>query len=87
VAYLPGVTKPLHDTANPKGDAARQELRRLERGVRKWKMREAGALTPEASTSAKKKVREWQSAIALHTERTGLLRQRQREQLPKRERA
>lgn len=84
VAYLPGVTKPLTHTADPKGDEARQELRRLERGVRRWKMREAGALTPEARAEAKKKVRQWQSAIAAHTGRTGLIRQRARERLPTR---
>ena len=41
-AYIPGVTQPK-STRNAAAYQARQEQRRLERGVRKWKRRQAGA--------------------------------------------
>lgn len=80
-AYLPGVTRAPRNTADPEGDAARQELRRLERQVRHWKRREAGALTPEAKAKAAAKVRDYQRQIREHVADTGLIRQRHREQI------
>lgn len=58
-AYFPGVTEAPTRTADPEGDAARQEQRRLERGVRAWKRRDAASLTPEAKRQAHAKAREW----------------------------
>lgn len=80
-AYLPGATRAPRNTADPEGDAARQELRRLERQVRHWKRREAGALTPEAKAKAAAKVRDYQRQIREHVAETGLIRQRHREQI------
>lgn len=82
--YLPGVTRIPTDTADPEGDAARQKLRYLERGVRSWKLREAGALDDDAARHARGKVREWQAAIREHvaaTEHLGINRLRVREQI------
>lgn len=81
--FVPGLTQPApaHGTADPAGDLARQELRRLERGVRQWKQRQAVAVTPQAERLAKAKVAEWQAGIRAHIDRTGLLRQSAREQL------
>lgn len=79
--YVHGATKRGDATGSPKGYAERQELRRLERGVREWKRREAVALTPEAKRQAGAKVREWQARIADHTAATGLPRKRNRESL------
>lgn len=66
---------------DPDGYQARQELRRLERGVRKWKLREAAALDPAARKTARRKVRAWQAAIRTHVDETGVPRQRRREQI------
>jgi len=81
--FIPGVTntRPNGRTADPAGDAARQRLRQLERNVRKWKRREAAALTPEAAQAARAKVKGWQSAIRDHVDATPAKRQRHREQL------
>lgn len=79
--YLPGATRTFGNTADPEGDEARQELRRLERGVRQWKRREAVALFPEAATKARAHTREWQSKIRSHTGSTSAKRIRAREQV------
>jgi hypothetical protein len=39
--YLPGITKPITDTADPKGDALRQQQRTYERRVRELKRQDA----------------------------------------------
>lgn len=82
VVYLPGVTKPLKDTADPQGDADRQHLRALEREVRKNKRLAAGALTREARLGAEEKVRDFQERIRDHVANTTAKRQRHREQIP-----
>lgn len=82
VAYLPGISKVEKNTSfDPEGHANEQELRRLERGVRKAKMEEAAALTPEQKKAAAAKVRAGQAAIREHVEATGVPRRREREQL------
>jgi hypothetical protein len=80
-AYLPGVTKPITDTADPEGDAARQKLRYLEREQRRWRLREAGALSPEDRAAAAAKVRERQAQIKAHVKAHDLTRRRDRERL------
>lgn len=80
-AYLPGVTKPITNTADPQGDRDRQHLRALERKVREWKRREEGALTPQARAQARARVRAYQARIREHVDATGLHRQRHREQI------
>lgn len=78
-AYVEGLTKPMTHTADPEGDAARQEQRRLERGVRQWKRREAVAMSDGERAQARAKVREWQAALKQHVDGNGLKRQRHRE--------
>jgi hypothetical protein len=81
-AYLPGVTKPIKDTKDPEGDKARQQLRYLERETRRWKLREAGALTPEDKARAALKIKERQAQLKAHLKANpGLTRRRDREQL------
>jgi hypothetical protein len=77
--YLPGVTQVPTHTADPAGDAARQHLRYLERGVRSYRAREASALDPEAKQRAAAKAREWQKRIREHVAATSAKRQPQRE--------
>lgn len=83
-AYLPGVTRAPTNTADPEGDQARQHLRALERGVRKAKLQQAGALTPEAGKAAEDDIRTGQAAIRDHikaNKHLELKRKREREQL------
>ena len=79
--YQPGITKIPTNTEDPQGDADRQRLRAMERQVRRWKLREQAALTPEAKKAAAAKTREWQTAIRQHTATTTAKRQRHREQI------
>jgi len=62
-AYQPGITRAMHDTADPAGDAARQKLRYLERQVRSWKRAQAVALDPAAERKAGGQVRAYQGKI------------------------
>ena len=80
-AFIPGATKVPTATGNAEGYAEKQQQRALERHVREWKRRQAVAVTPEAKRLADGKVREWQGAVKAHTDRTGLPRKREREQL------
>jgi len=79
--YIEGVTKPLTDTADPEGDAARQEQRRLERGVRRWKQRAAAAMDDTERKRCEAKAREWQGRVRAHVKSTGLIRRPERERL------
>ena len=79
-AYLPGATKLAAAEHDPRGYAAGQEQRALERKVREWKRREAMALTPEAAAKARRKVRDWQRTLRAHVAEHDLKR------LPYRER-
>ncbi|SNS43560.1 Phage minor capsid protein 2 [Micrococcales bacterium KH10] len=82
VAYLPGISRVETNTHfDPEGHANEQELRRLEREVRKAKMEEAAALTPEQKKAAREKVRARQAQIRDHVDKTGVPRRREREQL------
>lgn len=80
-AYIEGVTRPMTDTADPEGDMARQEQRRLERGVRQWRRREVVALDDDARRKAQAKAKEWRSRLDQHVKATGGKRQRAREQV------
>lgn len=80
-AYLPGVTPTPQHTENEQGYDDRQELRRLERKVRKAKRREAAALTPEAREQWAAKVRDAQAEIREHVKKTTAVRRPDREQL------
>lgn len=80
-AYLPGVTTPPQDTADPEGEQAREKLRYLERQVRRWKKREAAALSEQARQQARAKVREYQGRIREHVDTTSAKRRTDREQI------
>lgn len=80
-AYLPGATRIPTHTANPEGDKARQQLRALERKVRREKLQEAAAIDPASKRAAAAKVRDLQRQIREHVNETGLIRQRAREQI------
>jgi hypothetical protein len=81
-AYLPGVTTAPTHTEDPDGDAARQRQREIERAIRRWKLRAAGALTDEAKAAAHAKVRQWQAVMREHlADHRGLRRLSGREQI------
>ncbi|MBA9003673.1 phage minor capsid protein [Thermomonospora cellulosilytica] len=81
-AYLPGVTRVPQNTADPEGDKARQRQRALERRIRREKEREAAALTDEARTAARRRVRAAQAALRQHlAAHPGLKRLPYREQI------
>lgn len=79
--FIPGHTKPMHDTANPDGYAERQQQRYIERQIRKWKRREAAALDDVAKAQAKGKVREWQHRMRNFIDETDRKRLYYREQV------
>ncbi|NGO67627.1 phage capsid protein [Streptomyces sp. SB3404] len=91
-AYTPGVTRIEQAASDPAGYEAGQRQRAIERNIRRWKQREAAAVTPEAKTAARRKARQWQGAMRSHlTTHPDLRRLRAREQpgasnLPKRRR-
>lgn len=78
-AYVEGVTQRFTNTEDPEGDQLRQEQRRLERGVRQWRRREAVALDDLATQKAARKRREWQSRLKIHVDQNDLKRLRYRE--------
>jgi len=79
--YIEGVTRPMVDTANPEGYADRQEQRAIERQIRHWKRRLGAAITDVDRRFSTVKVREWQARMRAFIERTGRLRQSDREQV------
>lgn len=79
-AFLPGATKPIAAQADSRGYDEKQQQRSLERKVREWKRREALALTDDARTTARRKVRYWQGRIRAHVDEHDLKRLRYREQ-------
>lgn len=82
-AYLSGATKVPTGTADPQGDEARQQLRALERKVRKAKLQQAAAIDKTAAKAAGAKARALQADIRQHiaTAPTTLFRQSNREQI------
>lgn len=84
-AYLPGATTAPKVTADrPGGYADQQRQRELERGIRKWKLRQSLALDDGARATADGKVKEWQKALREHLAASpDLKRQSAREQIGK----
>ncbi|NIY69776.1 phage minor capsid protein 2 [Streptomyces malaysiensis] len=80
-AYTPALTTVEQARSDPAGYQAGQRQREIERHIRKYKRREAAAVTPEAQRAARLKVRQWQGAmrnyLAAHPD---LRRLRHREQ-------
>lgn len=82
VAYLPGMTVTTDATTyDPELEEQRERLRALEREVRKAKVDEASAVSPEQATEARRAVRDLQAKIRDHVAETGLNRKRYREQV------
>jgi hypothetical protein len=82
VAYMPGLSI-VEDATHydPQAEADREHLRLLERTIRAEKMDMAAAIDPLQVTDGRKKIRALQAEIAAHVKRTGLIRQRHREQV------
>lgn len=82
--YVEGLTD-LSDVkhSDPELYAERQQQRYLERGVRMWKRRAAGALSGDARAKANGKVAEWQARLRQFTDETGRRRLYYREQIGK----
>ena len=80
-AFLPGATKLDPPKPDPDGHEWAQQQRHMERQIRHWKRRENLALTPEASASARRKVRDWQGSLRQHVDAHDLKRLRAREQV------
>lgn len=81
VAYLPGLSV-IEDatTYDPELEEQRERLRALEREVRKAKVDEASAVTPEQERAARRHRLDLQGRIREHVAETGLNRKRYREQ-------
>lgn len=77
--YFEGITDPLTNTEDPEGYEEKQEQRRLERGIRKWKKRQAVAVTPEEKKAADAKLEQWNEAMSKFIDETGRVRKRSRE--------
>jgi hypothetical protein len=80
-AAIEGLTQPMTNTADPEGDAARQQQRYLERQIRAWKYRAALALDEQTRAQAAAKVRAWQARIREHVAANDLRRLPVREQI------
>lgn len=79
-AYIPGLTEKPTQAEMGKGDFEEaQEQRRLEREIRRWKQRQAVAITDEEKKKAASKVREKQAKLREFLDDTGRKRQRDRE--------
>ncbi|WP_039936890.1 phage minor capsid protein [Streptomyces himastatinicus] len=80
-AYTPGLTVSEQASSDPGGYEAGQRQRAIERHIRKYKRREAAAVTPEAQRAARLKLRQWQGAMRSHlAANPDLRRLRHREQ-------
>lgn len=80
-AYTPGLTATEQAESDPAGYEAGQRQRVIERHIRKYKRREAGAVTPEGKRAEAAKVRQWQGAMRDHlAAHPDLRRLRHREQ-------
>jgi hypothetical protein len=82
VAYLPGLSV-IQDVTHydPDAEAARQKLRYLERETRKAKIEAMAAVSDAEKKAANARVRAYQAKIRDHVAETGLIRQRNREQI------
>lgn len=80
-AYTPGLTRAEPPAVDNGQYAARQEQRRIERGIRAWKAREAAALDDTQAKKARDHTRAWQGRMRDHLgDNPDLLRRRYREQ-------
>lgn len=75
VAYFPGITKVPTRKGDPDDHLLRSEQRRLERGVKAWRRREAAALSPVEAAQARARARAWGERLRAHEAEHGLKRQ------------
>lgn len=80
-AHLPGMTAPDPDTIDPGDYKATQQLRALEREIRREKRARDTALTPEEEAAANRNIQALQKQVREHVARTGIPRNRWREQV------
>lgn len=80
-AHLPGMTAPDPDTIDPGDYKATQQLRALEREIRREKRTRNTALTPEAQAAANRNIQALQKQVREHVAKTGVPRNRWREQV------
>ena len=80
-AYIHGLTKTPDPDPDPRGYEERQQQRYIERNIRKWKRREAGAISDKERDKSRNKVREWQARMADFVEATDRRRKYEREQI------
>ncbi|MCK9570362.1 phage minor capsid protein [Candidatus Pacearchaeota archaeon] len=79
--YVEGLTRPYTNTENPEGYKEREQQRYIERGVRRWKNRQAAAITDDEKRLAGAKVKEWQSKMRGFIGDTGRRRDYDRESI------
>ena len=79
--YVEGETKIPKAESNPKLYEDRQKQRYNERMIRKWKKREAVAITPQEKLEASNQRKAWQAKQRAHVKETGRRRQYDREKI------
>lgn len=77
--YIEGITEPVKQEPRPEVYEAQQQQRSNERQIRKWKRREAVAITPKDQLLASNKIKEWQSIQRQHIAEWDLRRNYSRE--------
>lgn len=79
--HIPGMAIPDPDLIDPGDYEASQQLRALEREVRKARRMEESAVSPEGLTVARQAVRRAHAGVRAHVDATGVVRNRWREQV------
>lgn len=80
--YFEGFTEPMpKKMGTPSDYEEKQKQRAIERQIRKWKMRESVAISPQVKQQARAKVREWQSVMRDFISKTDRRRKYEREQI------
>lgn len=80
-AWVPGLSREMDADDNPQGYEDKQTQRYHERQIRKWKDREAVAITDEARTKAHDKVLAWQAEQRRFIAETDRTRKYERESI------
>ena len=73
-AYIPGMTIPEPVETDQEDYELAQRQRQIERHIRRWKLRESTALTPQEAATAKAKVKAWQAVQREHVKKRSWLR-------------
>ena len=79
--WVPGATAPKVAPYDPQGYEDSQEQRRLERGVRAAKQRQAVAISDAEKAKAQQRVKDWQDRAKTHATETGIPRRLDRERV------